>query len=129
MNEEISVDLVMNDNPLKIQLRYSQDAYINSCKKLQFQVFQKQAASYQNLMSTHNDLKLSKLNHVATRSLTRLREVDSRVISYELNSDSRYIDDLEITLLSILDSGGYVSSKSHIIDILLVMTRTTLKVL
>jgi hypothetical protein len=101
------------------ELPFAEDARINSLMILQRRVFQQQADSLQKI------LQVRKESHPV--EFTEKFEVPSiltrRNKSDDVSSQNRLLDDVEMTLLGILDSSGMLILSSRISEFIVVMTR------
>jgi hypothetical protein len=108
------------------KFHYEVDAKINACKKLQFDIFSIQAKAFQNILFKNKELDLS--SHLISSKLETSSIFNRRNASIDKSSDDRCLDDLEVTLLHVLDSNGEISFKNQIRDLILIMSRNALKV-
>jgi hypothetical protein len=101
-------------------LPFVDDAKINAVLILQRRIFQLQADCLHSAIQQQQHSKISNLvsaNSGFPALLVR------RNISDEMQSQNRILDDVEMTLLGILDSSGMLSLCSRISEFIVVMTR------
>ena len=114
------LDLGMDEAKTMDDLPFADDAKINAVLILQRRIFQLQADCLQSAIQRQQNSKSSQLlpaNSGFPSLLVR------RNISDEMQSQNRILDDVEMTLLGILDSRGMLSLCSRISEFIVVMTR------
>lgn len=101
-------------------LPFADDAKINAVLILQRRIFQLQANCLQSSIQRQQQ---SKNSNVASANTGFPALLVRRNISDEMQSQNRILDDVEMTLLGILDSSGMLSLCSRISEFIVVMTR------
>ena len=103
------------------ELPFAEDAKVNAILILQRRIFQLQAESLGNEIERRSHESVNKSpsdgSFVLPPILTR------RNIPDEMLTQNRILDDVEMTLLGILDSSGMLSLCSRITELIIVMTR------
>lgn len=101
-------------------LPFEEDAKINAVLLLQKRVFQLQAECLQNALQRQK----SEISYQSTIDTFLLPSILSRRnISDEMQNQNRVLDDVEMTLLGIIDSSGMLSLSCRVPEFIVVMTR------
>lgn len=103
------------------ELPFAEDAKINAILILQRRIFQLQAESLENEIDQRSRDSKSKSTLTGTFVLPPI--LARRNIPDEMLTQNRILDDVEMTLLGILDSSGTLSLCSRIAEFIIVMTR------
>jgi hypothetical protein len=120
MVERGPLDRTVDEAKTMDDLPFADDAQINAVLILQRRIFQLQADCLHSAIQQQQHSKTSNLvsaNSGFPALLVR------RNISDEMISQNRILDDVEMTLLGILDSSGMLSLCSRISEFIVVMTR------
>ena len=120
MIEHGSLDHAIDEAKTMDDFPFADDAKINAVLILQRRIFQLQADYLHNAIQRQQRSK--SCNNVSANSGIPALLV-RRNISDEMQSQNRTLDDVEMTLLGILDSSGMLSLCSRISEFIVVMTR------
>jgi hypothetical protein len=111
-----------SDLPSMIEeLPFAEDAKINAILILQRRIFQLQAESLENAVEQRSHKGVRNSESIGRFVLPSI--LNRRNIPDEMLSQNRILDDVEMTLLGILDSSGMLSLCSRISEFIIVMTR------
>ena len=102
------------------ELPFADDAKINAVLLLQRRIFQLQAEQLEIAIRRQQDEEAAtpQLEAILLPSILARRN-----ISEEMRSQNRILDDVEMTILGILDCAGFLSLSSRISEFIVVMTR------
>lgn len=105
---------------------YLNDARLHTCLLLQRVIFEKQSKKFASILATQSDKTSSRISvEDFNASLPSNNILKRRNMTDDNQSQKRLLDDIEMTLLGILDSDNCISLASRLSDFILLMTRIT----
>ncbi len=108
-------------------LHYPEEATLNACRALHLSIFELQAKEFQRLLERNTLLCSSGSLPLHTSVSPELPILTKR--SQGIENSERMIDDIEVTVLNILDNDGNVTLRSQVRDLAFLMSRAQLKVM
>ena len=108
-------------------LHYPEEAMLNACRALHLSIFELQTKEFQRLLERNTLLCSSGSLPLHASVSPELPILTKR--SQGIENSERMIDDIEVTVLNILDNDGNVTRRSQVRDLAFLMSRAQLKVM
>ena len=108
-------------------LHYPEEAMLNACRALHLSIFELQSKEFQRLLERNTQLCSSGSFPLHAGVSPELPILTKRFQGID-NAD-RMVDDIELTVLNILDKDGNVTQRSQVRDFVFFMSRAQLKVI